>query len=191
MPTRDVEPTAMFFRGINVGGHNKVPMATLREQATALGHQHVQTYIQSGNLLSIPPTHDHKRSCAEVCEALKTALGVETFAVALSRSELQGLLAANSFHEEAEAAPNKLLLLLYPETLDKARVHAIDQKGWADVKMDQGERWLTLYFPEGMGKSRFDLTKLDRHLGQRGTGRNWKTMTKVTQLLVAMDPAND
>jgi uncharacterized protein (DUF1697 family) len=40
----------VLLRGINVGGRNKVPMAALRERLAGT-YDGVQTYIQSGNLL--------------------------------------------------------------------------------------------------------------------------------------------
>jgi uncharacterized protein (DUF1697 family) len=40
-----------LLRGINVGGHRKVPMAALRETAEALGLRKVRTYVASGNLV--------------------------------------------------------------------------------------------------------------------------------------------
>ena len=40
-----------LLRGINVGGHKKVPMAELRELLTKIGLENVQTYIQSGNVV--------------------------------------------------------------------------------------------------------------------------------------------
>ncbi|KRC66124.1 hypothetical protein ASE12_15990 [Aeromicrobium sp. Root236] len=40
----------VLFRGINVGGRNKVPMAALREHLES-DFSNVRTYIQSGNVL--------------------------------------------------------------------------------------------------------------------------------------------
>jgi len=40
-----------LLRGINVGGHKKVPMAELRELLSKSGFGNVQTYIQSGNVI--------------------------------------------------------------------------------------------------------------------------------------------
>ena len=40
-----------LLRGINVGGHRKLPMAELRELCLVLGWKDVQTYIQSGNVV--------------------------------------------------------------------------------------------------------------------------------------------
>lgn len=49
----------VLFRGINVGGRNKVPMAALRDHLAA-DFTNVRTYIQSGNVLldSDLPAHE-------------------------------------------------------------------------------------------------------------------------------------
>lgn len=41
----------LFLRGINVGGKNKVKMDELKGQLSALGFEHVASYINSGNLI--------------------------------------------------------------------------------------------------------------------------------------------
>ena len=40
-----------LFRGINVGGHHKVPMKDLVTVLRGLGFEEVRSYIQSGNVL--------------------------------------------------------------------------------------------------------------------------------------------
>ncbi len=40
-----------LLRGINVGGHHKIPMASLREMLEHLNFSNVRTYIQSGNIV--------------------------------------------------------------------------------------------------------------------------------------------
>ena len=42
---------AALLRGINVGGHNKVPMAELRALLTELGYIDLATHLQSGNAI--------------------------------------------------------------------------------------------------------------------------------------------
>jgi len=42
---------ALFLRGINVGGHHKVPMGELRELLEKSGLQEVTTLLNSGNIL--------------------------------------------------------------------------------------------------------------------------------------------
>ena len=40
-----------LLRGINVGGHKKVPMAELRDLLNKNGFSDIKTYIQSGNVI--------------------------------------------------------------------------------------------------------------------------------------------
>ena len=40
-----------LIRGINVGGHNLIKMQDLRNSLKSIGLGHVQTYIQSGNIV--------------------------------------------------------------------------------------------------------------------------------------------
>src|SRR5690606_41284548 len=40
-----------LLRGINVGGHHKVPMAILRKEMEALGFSKVITLLNSGNVI--------------------------------------------------------------------------------------------------------------------------------------------
>lgn len=42
---------AALLRGINVGGHQKVAMADLRELLSGLGYSGVRTHLQSGNAI--------------------------------------------------------------------------------------------------------------------------------------------
>ncbi|AXE37566.1 hypothetical protein JS278_00369 [Acidipropionibacterium virtanenii] len=39
------------LRGVNVGGHGRLPMAELRALLERLGHQDVATYLQSGQAI--------------------------------------------------------------------------------------------------------------------------------------------
>jgi uncharacterized protein (DUF1697 family) len=61
-----------MLRGVNVGGHQKVSMETLRTLCAGLGLRGVQTYIQSGNVVF------HEDSGDAVALARKLEDGIET-----------------------------------------------------------------------------------------------------------------
>lgn len=46
-----MEKYIAFLRGINVGGHNRLPMAELKLNLEQIGFENVVTYINSGNIL--------------------------------------------------------------------------------------------------------------------------------------------
>ena len=51
-----------LLRGINVGGHNKIPMKELKQLLADAGFADVRTYIQSGNILISVHTTDHEQN---------------------------------------------------------------------------------------------------------------------------------
>lgn len=55
----------ILLRGINVGGKNKMPMATLQLFLEDLGCQHVRPYIQSGNVV-VESTSSSKKLTQEI-----------------------------------------------------------------------------------------------------------------------------
>lgn len=40
-----------FLRGINVGGHHKVPMSELKKEFQKLGFENIVTLLNSGNII--------------------------------------------------------------------------------------------------------------------------------------------
>ena len=70
-----------LLRGINVGGHNRVPMAELRAALQSRGFHRVRTYIASGNvILTAPDDPDARERIAdEVAATIR-----DEFAVACS-----------------------------------------------------------------------------------------------------------
>ena len=49
--TKNTHTYVAFLRGINVGGHHKVPMADLRRELEAMSFQKVTTLLNSGNVI--------------------------------------------------------------------------------------------------------------------------------------------
>jgi uncharacterized protein (DUF1697 family) len=67
----------VLFRGINVGGKNKVPMDGLRKLLTDLGFRDVRTYIQSGNAV-IQSDLDARAIAPMIEEAIPTRFKLDT-----------------------------------------------------------------------------------------------------------------
>ena len=78
-----------LIRGINVGGRNPVPMATLRERLTAHGVDEVRTYIQSGNVLVHAPGRSEAQVTTLVEDCLVEDFDVTTVVVTVSAATLR------------------------------------------------------------------------------------------------------
>jgi uncharacterized protein (DUF1697 family) len=169
-----------LLRGINVGGHKKVPMAELRDLVASLGHTGVATYIQSGNVLFTAAEADTEKLAAELESAIADRLGVACSVVVLSRDELAEVLSANPYTGE----PNPRLVHVVflngeppPDVLDRLAKAA--GKGSRE-SVTATPRALFLHTPDGFGTSELGKALNGvRSPGLTATARNWATATKL------------
>ena len=172
-----------LLRGVNVGGNNKLPMATLRAVATECGFGDVQTYIQSGNAVLTS-----RSGAARVATALHDAIlretGVDSRVVIRTRAELEAIVVNNPFL--ARGADEKLVHVsfMYPEST--ATLAAVDASVYAPDEVAVIGADAFLHTPNGLGRSKIATESVIRKLGIQGTTRNWRTVTTLTEMAAAM-----
>src|SRR5512147_274527 len=97
----------VLLRGINVGGHNLVPMAKLRGHLEALGFTGVRTLLQSGNVI----LGGGKLSGAALERAIEQEVArrfrVPADCVARTAQAWSAAVAANPFPGEAASDPGR------------------------------------------------------------------------------------
>jgi uncharacterized protein (DUF1697 family) len=171
-----------LLRGINVGGRNKVAMADLRDAFESAGHQAVQTYIQSGNVLfeSDRPAASLE---AHVEGLLEARFGVPLVVVVRSHRQLRAVVAKapDRFGREPERYHSDVLFLRSPLTPAKAmRV--------VRLREDVDQAWTgtgVLYFARL--SERRTQSRMSAIVGtpeyRLMTIRSWSTTTKLLALL--------
>lgn len=175
-----------LFRGINVGGHNMLPMKELKVVLEKSGCQEVRTYIQSGNVILASSISDPAKLARRVSAAVSKSHGFEPRVMVLSRAELQRAASGNPF---AGAVENPATLHLFfleatPKNPDLKALEAVKTKTEAFAL--KGAVFY-LHTPDGLGRSKL-ATRIERSLGVQGTARNWRT---VTTLLGMLDDLSD
>jgi uncharacterized protein (DUF1697 family) len=176
-----------LLRGINLGGHNKVAMAELREVVSSLGHADVATYIQSGNVVFTSDQADTAALAAALEQAIATSLGVPARVVVLSREDLAQVARDNPYAAEPNPKAVHAVFLSGEPGPDVAeRVAAAQEIAAKQGSRDTAQlvgRTIFLHTPDGYGRS--DLAAALVKLGQKktdavtGTARNWSTVTKL------------
>ena len=178
-----------LLRGINVGGHAKVPMAELRDVVTSLGHRDVATYIQSGNVV-LTATDVGTDELADALEdAIDARLGLRPAVVALTRAELADVVARNPFPGETD--PTHLHVAFHRGPLGPADVDAVaaaEQRARAKGSEDEVRpdgAVLYLRTPHGIGRSELaaQLARRGRAAPPQTTARNWATVTRLLAML--------
>jgi uncharacterized protein (DUF1697 family) len=172
-----------LLRAVNVGGR-KLPMAELRELCGRLGWTNVATYIQSGNIV-----FDAKGGDAALEAALEQVLarefGLDVPVIVRTRAEWAKLAAANPFARAARDAPNRLQLLVSkrPPAADAAAKLAARAQAGEQVAAAGGGLWI--HFPEGVARSKLTPSSIDKAIGSPATGRNYRTVVKLREMLEA------
>lgn len=179
------EPVLALLRAVNVGGTGKVAMPALRAAATDLGHTDVATHLATGNLVlrpaaSAPTALD--ALTADLAAGLRDRLGLPLEIVLRTPAQIDALVTDLPWPEVAREDPAHLLALFLdgpaPEpdgTADLSR-YGRERLRWHDAEA-------YLHYPDGIGRSKVTGAVLDRLSGRRGTGRNWRTVLAVRDLL--------
>jgi len=171
-----------LLRGINVGGHNKIAMADLRDLVASLGFSDVKTLLQSGNLVFSGGRKTDKALESLLERETAKRLGVSADYIIRSTAELQKVIAANPFPQEAKDDPSHLVVMFL-----KSAATANDVKALAElIKGPEAVRGegthLYIVYPAGIGTSKFTTALIEKNLGTRGTARNWNTVVKLLRL---------
>jgi uncharacterized protein (DUF1697 family) len=171
-----------LLRGINVGGHNKIGMAKLRELFGELGFAYVQTWLQSGNVVFESSRLTGAKLERVLEKETAERLGVSVDYVVRTSKEWQRLVAGNPFPGEARDDPSHLVVMCLKSAVVAKQVAAL-QAAIRGRETVRGEgKQLYIVYPDGIGTSKFTAALIERMLGTRGTARNWNTVLKLAEL---------
>ena len=170
-----------LLRGINVGGNKMVAMADLRTAITAMGLTDVKTLLQSGNVVFSGPSAKPAALEKRLERELAARLGFSVDIHVRTAEEWSAIVAANPFTAEAKKDPGHLLVTVFRDPLDRARVAAAQKAIQGSERLHADGRHLYAVFPDGVGRSKAPVV-IDRALGVQGTARNWNTVTKLAAL---------
>ena len=167
-----------LLRGINLGGHNRVPMADLRAALTADGFGDVATYIASGNVVLRAPTCEPAR----VSGIIADTFGLDIPVVVRSAGQLQEAIEANPF-PEAVRSPKSLSVFFTTEAAGDDAFDDFDHERYAPDRVVARVGEVYAHYPDGMGRSRLTNAVIDKVVGAPTTARNWNTVLKLADMV--------
>lgn len=163
----------LLLRGVNVGGHGRLPMAELRQMLADLGLGNPRTLIASGNAVFDDPGLPDLP--ARLSEALANRFGLHTDLFLMEPAELQAVHDGNPFAGAAARDGSRVhvFFLSRPTTLP-AMAAAL---ATTEV-LHLTPAALYLHAPDGIGRSKL-AERLPRLLQVPVTARNWNTVTAL------------
>ncbi len=166
-----------LLRAINVGGRNRLPMARLVGMFDEVGCQRVRTYIQSGNVVfaASPASASRVASLIAVQMELKVPIVTRTAAA------FERIVSANSFVDtDADTAIVHVGFLANAPT--PTQIATLDPERSPPDECVVHGRELYLHCPNGVARTKFTTTYLDRVFDTTVTALNWRTTLAVLDL---------
>lgn len=171
----------LLLRGVNLGRHNKVPMAQLRAELTARGFEAVRTHLQSGNVvLDTSSTPDETARAARA--AIAERFGCDVPVLVRTGAELAAVVAADPLAGIAQDAA-KYVVTFLSDPPDPALLP--DPAQFEPDVVRYGEREIFAWCPDGVRNARAPQSWWERRLGVTATSRNRATVERLLALAQA------
>jgi uncharacterized protein (DUF1697 family) len=163
-----------LFRGINVGGHGKLPMSELRVILKQLGARLPRTYIQSGNAAYVGQLDPEA-----IANAVEAARGFRRPVWVLTLDELTRVIAENPFAEAVDDPKSLHVFLL--QDASTARQSDLDAEAAPEERCVLSGQVIYLHTPKYLSGSRL-ATRVDRIVGVPTTARNWRSILAIRDM---------
>jgi uncharacterized protein (DUF1697 family) len=171
-----------LLRAINVGGNNVLPMADLARMFSDEGCQNVRTFIQSGNVLFDAPEKVTMLVSKSITTRIAKDFGFKVPVVLRTEAQLRKVISNNPFTKAGKPEENVHVFFLADKP-PRERIAALDaQRSPPDEFVVRGQE-IYLKFLNGAGKTKLTAAYFDSKLATTGTQRNWRTVTKLLELM--------
>jgi uncharacterized protein (DUF1697 family) len=168
----------VLLKGINVGGHKKVPMADLRELLTKSGFKNVKTYIQSGNAV-LEASEKVNTIESKIQKVIMAHFGFEVSVLVKTRQDLERIFDKCPFSEEKKKASYFMML---HNTPDDDLIKVASEKVYEGEEYQIIKNCIYFFCEKGLGQAKFNVNFFERKLETFATARNYNTMVKLLSL---------
>lgn len=177
-----MKPYVALLRGVNVGGKNRLPMKEFRALLEEIGCHNVATYIQSGNAV-----FSYDGSARKLQELIASRVADQfSFTpevMLLSKASFDAILRESHFMDDDLDPKLKHVSILQQaaKSPDLDKLQALAANG-EEFHLTASAFYLRA--PNGIGRSKL-AASVERLLGVSATSRNWRSLTKISELLEA------
>lgn len=178
MPAARTTEHVLLLRAINVG-KRQLPMAALRELATALGFAAPRTHLASGNLVA-GLAGDAGRQARALEAAIAEHFGFHSDVIVRSGRAWPDYLDDNPF---GDAEPSRVMLLLANAAPADGAEAALRERALPSERVQRVRDGLWIHFPDGVHVSKLTPAFIDKCIGAPSTARNWRTVQALAALL--------
>jgi uncharacterized protein (DUF1697 family) len=169
-----------LYRGINVGGKNTVKMESLRAMHERLGHQQVQSYIQSGNIV-FSATGSAQAISKKIFDAFLQEFEFAAKVIVIEGKAWEALVKGNPYTKLATQNHKSVHVAVCEGAPNAKGLKALLAKTGGGETFSVAKDAIYSHAPNGIGNSKF-AAGMERASGVSITVRNWRTILALSQL---------
>jgi uncharacterized protein (DUF1697 family) len=170
-----------LLRGINVGGKHKLAMRDLKKIFEQAGCANVATHIQSGNVIFEASRTIAAAVPGAVQWAIEKHAGFATPVIVRSAGQMRAIIDHNPYAKDSDA--NRLHVMFLSNEPAATAVASLGRlRGHPDDFTVSGSN-IYLRLLNGVAGTKLTNAWFDRELETISTGRNWRTTTRLEQLV--------
>ncbi len=171
-----------ILKGINVGGHKKIMMADLRKMLCEISYiGEVNTYIQSGNIVFKASEENTDVLENLIQQKIADHYGFEVSTIVLSKENLSSIIDSNPYAEEEIKRLHCCFFKTDPILENRQKLEIFDAS--PDAFTVGNSCMYICCATERYSKSNINNSVAEKILKIECTTRNWKTCTKLLEML--------
>lgn len=164
----------VLLRAINVGGHNKVPMAELRTMMADLEFGDVTTLLQTGNIVC--GSDEAPAALTAIVHAgIADRFGHNIEVMVRTADELSTIVR----HFPFDGADPKQSGVVF---LDGSPTEPLDASAFAPDQCSVADDNVYVDCPTSFAKTKLSAAWIEKRTGLSATRRNWNTVLKLAEL---------
>jgi uncharacterized protein (DUF1697 family) len=172
-----------LMRGINVGGKNMLPMKDLVDMFEKAGCADVRNYIQSGNIVFSAKPTVAKTIADVIAKGVEKKFGFAVPVIVRTRKEIDAVVDDNPFLKAGTAIERLHVVFLKDRpTAEMAKILDPNRSPGDFFELRGGEIFLSI---TSAAKTKITNAWLDSKLKTVSSGRNWRTVLKLREMLAS------
>lgn len=171
-----------ILRGINVSGHRVIKRDALKKLLAELKFEHVQTYIQSGNIIFNAAKASTEVISMTIQSTIEKEFGFNVPVITFTQEELETTINANPFATDQSKDPSFFHVTFLSEKPNKVLIEQLNQLNLNNESFVLIDKAIYLYCPNGYGNIKLTNSFIENKLKVIATTRNWKTANELLKM---------
>jgi len=167
-----------FLRGINVGGHKKVPMAELKKHFEIMGFRNVKTLLASGNVVF----EGEESHLNQIPHQLEKAIGFSIPVIIFPFHKLEEILQSDPFRDIEATTKTRLYITFLPDIPKSGLTIPFETDDGSFRIIQQNGKFIYSVLDLEKTGTVDGMKILEKEYGKNITTRNYNTIQKIAKL---------